>query len=214
MCISAAARNNPVRGPLNAWFFTLFDGYINSLVAEYKSRLFASLPDTVVELGPGIGANFRYMRSGTAVTAIEPNPHMHNGLRRRAEAYGIELSICASGAEAIDLPDHCVEAVICTLVLCTVDDPRRVLQETLRVLKPGGRFVFLEHVAAPRGGWRRGLQNALHRPWRYCFEGCHTNRDTAHLIRTAGFKSVALECYEMRGPFIPVNTQIAGTAIA
>jgi SAM-dependent methyltransferase len=96
----------------------------------------------------------------------------------------------------------------------TVDDPRLVLGEVRRVLKPGGRFMFLEHVAPPSGKWRRGLQNVLHRPWCYCFEGCNTNRETASVIRSAGFERVDIEEYKMTGPFVPVSTQIAGTAIA
>ena len=104
--------------------------------------------------------------------------------------------------------------MICTLVLCTVDKPERILAEVNRILKPGGRFMFLEHVAAPRGNWRRGLQNVLHRPWHFCFEGCNTNRETVGLIQAAGFRDLDIEEYKMTGPFVPVNTQIAGFAVA
>ena len=214
MCAYAVSKANAVRGPLNALFFTVFDGYINDLLARRKSLLFATLPDAIVELGAGVGANFKYLRSGTTVTAVEPNPHMHRGLERKARKHGIGLHILTNGAEAIDLPDNSVDAVICTLVLCTVNDPVRVLQEVRRILKPGGRFVFLEHVAAPRGNWRRGLQNILHHPWRYVFEGCNTNRETGRFLKSAGFQCVEIEEYKMRGLFIPVNTQIAGSAVA
>ena len=214
MCVTTSPHDNAVRGPLNALFFTVFDGYINRLLASRKSQLFAGLPDEIVELGAGVGANFRYLNAGTAVTAIEPNPHMHGGLRRKAGRFGIDLRIVASGAEAIELPDDSVDAVICTLVLCTVENPSRVLAEVNRVLRPGGRFMFVEHVAAPEGHWRRGLQNVLHRPWRFCFEGCNTNRETADLIRAAGFRDLDIEEYKMSGPFVPVNTQIAGIATA
>lgn len=214
MCITAQTTGNGIRGPLNAIFFTVFDGYLNWLLADRKSRLFATLPGDIVELGAGVGANFRYLERGAVVTAVEPNPHMHKGLRKKAGEYGINLRIMHTGAEAINLPDHSVDAVICTLVLCTVDDPARVLQEVRRILKPGGRFMFLEHVAAHQGNWRRGLQNLLHRPWRYVFEGCNTNRKTRSLIEAAGFHSVEIDEYKMSGPFVPVNTQIAGIAVA
>lgn len=214
MCVTSSPHANAVRGPLNALFFTVFDGYINRLLASRKSKLFAGLPHAIVELGAGVGANFRYLQPGTAVTAIEPNPHMHKGLRRTAGRFGIDLRIVASGAEAIDLPDDSVDAVICTLVLCTVEHPEHVLSEVTRILRPGGRFMFLEHVAAPEGHWRRGLQDVLHRPWRFCFEGCNTNRETAGLIKAAGFRELDIEEYKMSGPFVPVNTQIAGGATA
>lgn len=151
MWVTCSPHANAVRGPLNALLFTVFDSYINRLLASRKSQLFAGLPDEIVELGTGVGANFRYLNEGTTVTAIEPNPHMHGGLRRKARQFGIDLRIVASGAEAIDLPDDSVDAVIRTLVLCTVENPSRVLAEVNRVLRPGGRFMFVEHVAAPRG---------------------------------------------------------------
>ncbi|MGI9335930.1 MAG: class I SAM-dependent methyltransferase [Gammaproteobacteria bacterium] len=214
MCRQHDLKGNPVRGPLNALFFTAFDSDINRRLAAPKSKLFRNLPSAVVELGAGVGANFGYFEAGTHVTAIEPNPHMHRRLRRKARACAIELDIVHDCAETIPLPDHSVEAVICTLVLCTVDDPARTLQQVRRILKPGGRFLFLEHVAAAQGHWRRRLQNAVHRPWRYVFEGCNTNRDTGAVIRSAGFRHVTMETYTMSGPFVPVNTQIAGVASA
>ncbi len=214
MCVAIQRRSNPIRGPINALFFTALDGYINRLLAKRKSALFQSLPHNVVELGPGVGANFRYLPKGATLTAVEPNPHMHKGLRKRAEKHDIDLRILANGAEAIELPDNSVEAVICTLVLCTVDDLTGTLKEVRRILQPGGQFLFLEHVAAPEGHWRRRLQNTIFHPWRYFFEGCRTNRNTADYLRSAGFEHLDIEEYTMTGPFIPVNTQISGVATA
>ncbi len=211
---SPAQKGNPIRGRFNAGFFSLMDGYLNWLLSAQKTKLFKDLPPEIVELGSGVGANFRYMKPGTKLTAIEPNPHMHNGLARRAQQYGIDLHVAPTSAERIELPDNSADTIICTLVLCTVDDPAQVVREVRRILKPGGEFLFLEHVVAPTGSWRRVLQNSLHSPWHYCFEGCHTNRDTASLLRDAGFRSVDIEPYTMRGPFIPVNSQICGRAVA
>ena len=101
---------------------------------------------------------------------------MHGGLRKTAHRFAIDLRIVASGAEAIDLPDNSVEAVICTLVLCTVDSPERVLAEVSRILKPGGRFIFLEHVAAPQGNLAAaGFRTCFTGPGISAFEGCNTN---------------------------------------
>lgn len=205
---------NAVRGPLNAWFFSTFDGYINQLTADRKRSLFRDLPDHVVEVGAGVGANFGFLKPGARVIAVEPNPHMLPGLKKRAAARGLALEILFRSAEDIRLPDNSVEAVICTLVLCTVPDPAAVLAEVRRILRPGGRFVFLEHVGAPERSLRRRLQELLHTPWHYLFEGCHTNRDTEAMIRSAGFARVDIDRYILRGPFIPVNTQIAGIATA
>ncbi len=74
--------DNPVRGRLNAWFFAALDGYMHWKYADIKSRLFGQVPSAVVELGPGSGANFRYLAPGTRLIAIEPNRQMHAVLRR------------------------------------------------------------------------------------------------------------------------------------
>jgi ubiquinone/menaquinone biosynthesis C-methylase UbiE len=104
--------------------------------------------------------------------------------------------------------------VISSLVLCTVTDPADVLVEIRRILRPGGTFRFLEHVAARAGTPTRILQRALRRPWAWTFEGCSCERDLAGLLRAAGFARVDIEPYRLHTPFIPFNTQIAGVAHA
>lgn len=213
MCDSKSAFDNAIRGRLNAWFFLAFDGYIHQLTARRKAALFADLPDHILEIGAGVGANFRYLRPSTHVTAVEPNPHMLPGLRKQAEAYGVSLEVLPCPAEDIPIPDSSVEAVICTLVLCTVPEPMAALSEIRRILKPGGRFLFLEHVAAPARSPSRRIQDLLHSPWRYLFEGCHTNRNTQKLIESVGFQTVDVDQYKLHSPFLPVNTQISGIAV-
>jgi SAM-dependent methyltransferase len=203
-----------LRGRFNAGFFTALDGYINWLVRDHKRKVFSALPRQVVEIGPGVGANFGYLPRGCRLIAIEPNPYMRNGLRRRAARHGIDIEIRSVTGDAIDLADHSVDAVISSLVLCTVPDPAQVLAEIRRILRPGGRYAFLEHVAAAESTPLRAIQHALRRPWGWAFEGCSCERDLAAVIGAAGFASVDIEHYRLRSPFIPANTQIAGTAIA
>lgn len=205
---------HPVRGRLNAWFFTALDGYSNWLVRDRKRAVFTGLPAEVVEIGPGVGANFGYLPSGCRLTAIEPNPYMHGALRRRAARRGIDVQIRGVTGDAIDLDDQSADVVISSLVLCTVADPGQVVSEIRRILRPGGRYVFLEHVAAPDGTVLRRIQRAVRRPWAWAFEGCSCERDLAAVIQAAGFASAEISRYRLRSPFIPVNTQIAGTAIA
>lgn len=203
-----------VRGPFNALFFWVTGGLFDRLLGPHKRRLLADLPDTVVELGSGVGANLRYLAPGSRLIAVEPNPAMHHRLRRAARQRGVLLDVREVPAERTDLPDGRAEVVVSSLVLCTVRDVDQVLAEVRRVLRPGGRFVFVEHVAAPDGTALRRLQRWVRAPWAWCFEGCSCERDLGGALRSAGFASVEIEDYRLRSPFLPFNPQIAGVATA
>ncbi|HET7429947.1 MAG TPA: methyltransferase domain-containing protein [Nocardioides sp.] len=207
-------RPHPVRGPFNALFFWVTGGLFDRMLGPHKRRLLVDLPDTVVELGSGVGANLRYLEPGTTLIAVEPNPAMHGRLRRAARRRGVALDVRPVAAERTDLPDASADVVISSLVLCSVSDPHQVLAEVRRVLRPGGRFVFVEHVAAPDGTALRRLQRWVRRPWAWCFEGCSCERDLAAALRSAGFEDVDVEPYRLRSPFLPFNPQIAGVATA
>lgn len=203
--------SNPIRGRINAATLRTVDRYAHQLVGGRKQALFADLPEEVVEIGPGTGANLRYYRPGTRLVAIEPNVHMHGPLRTAARRHGIDLELRAETAERMGLSDASADAVVSTLVLCTVPDPVAAVREARRVLRPGGRLLFLEHVRADGGyGW---MQRLTARPWHWFFEGCDVRRDTERTIRDADFTSVDLQHYSMRSAFLPINPQIAGTAI-
>lgn len=209
----AAHPDHPLRGRLNAAFFRLLDRHVDRWLGDRKRALLTDLPLELVELGPGVGANFRYLAPGTTVTAVEPNRRMHPGLRRQARLAGIHLQLVERGAEATGLPDACTDVVLCTLVLCTVQDPAAAVAEAARLLRPGGRLLVLEHVAAPEGSATRRLQRLVQPTWSWLFEGCRVDRDTAALLRAAPFRSVSVEPWRARTPFLPINTQIAAVAV-
>ncbi len=205
---------HPARGRFNSAFFWTMGGLINWHMRRAKGRVFADLPPTVVELGPGVGANLRYLPPGTRLIAVEPNPYMHERLERAARRRGVELEIRTVAGERIDLPDASAEAVVSSLVLCSVRDPQAVLAEIRRVLKPGGRFSFAEHVVAKRRTPTRWSQRILRRPWAWVFEGCSCERDLASVIGSAGFARLDISPYRIHSAFLPFNTHIAGTATA
>jgi len=205
--------NNSIRGPINSWFFHTISGYMNVLWGKSKQELFRDHPETVVEIGPGAGANMRYLRKGTKLIAIEPNIHMHKNLRKTAKKYGIYLDIKSITGETIDLPDNSVDFVMSTLVLCTVQNPSKCVNQIRRILKPAGQFVFIEHVKARENSILGLIQNLIHKPWHWFFEGCHTNRDTETLLESAGFHKVVMDKYNHYSPFIPIIPQIRGRAI-
>lgn len=201
-----------LRGRFNALFFGLMGPYLNWTLRAHKRRVFDQLPHRIVEIGSGVGANLRYLPADATLVAIEPNPHMHRRLQAAARRRGVHLELHDQVGERIDLPDESVDAVISSLVLCSVTDPAHVLAEIRRILRPGGRYSFVEHVAARAGTPTRVLQRLLRRPWSWTFEGCSCERDLDTTIRAAGFTTVALEPYRLHTPFIPFNTHIAGTA--
>lgn len=204
--------NNGLRASLNALFMAGVDTGMDRVYGSHKRKLFTDLPLDVVEIGPGAGANMRYYQSGTRVVAIEPNPRMHPFLRRRARRHGLDLDIRTIHGEAVDLPHESAAVVVATLVLCSVADPRRVIAEIRRILKPGGKFIFLEHVAAPPHSLLGHWQRWLHRPWHYLSEGCHLHRPTHLLVAEAGFHQVEMDCF-MLSPALPFRPHIYGTAI-
>lgn len=209
----AQVADHPVRGRFNAWLLRALDGYADRKYRHVKRELFGGLPRTILEIGAGDGANFRYLDAGTHVIAIEPNLHMHAHVRAAAARHGVTVDVRAGFAERIPLPDGSVEAVIASLVLCSVSDPARALAEIRRVLRPGGRFWCIEHVAAAEGTTLARVQRLVRRPWRWLFEGCETQRDTAALLRGGGFESVEVRPFTLRTAFVPIRSQIAAVAI-
>lgn len=196
---------------IHAWMLAHLSVRYERLVAERKRAMLAGLGGRIVEIGPGTGPNLSYYPHGIQWIGVEPNGYMVPYVKRAAEQAGLNVDVRPGFAEAIPVEQDSADAVVSTLVLCSVGDPERVLQEVLRVLRPGGRFLFIEHVAAPRGTRLRRVQDWLRPLWTRIADGCHPNRETWTCIENAGFASVRLEHFRL--PLGPVATQIAGVAI-
>jgi SAM-dependent methyltransferase len=179
-------------------------------ITPHKQRLLGELRGTVLELGPGNGANLHLFPPAVRWIGIEPNPYMHPYLQREAGRLGRSIELLAASGEHIPLADASVDAVVSILVLCSVAEQEQVLAEVLRVLRPGGLFVFIEHVAAPRGTRLRRLQRLMRPLWRFCGDNCHPDRDTAAAIAAAGFAE--LNCADVSAPLPIASPQIIGTA--
>jgi SAM-dependent methyltransferase len=186
-----------------AWLMARVSGRYNRELGPLKRSLFADLQGTVLEIGPGTGPNLSFLPAGVRWIGLEPNPGMHARLRDEAARLGLEIELRSGDAHAIDLPDACVDAVVSTLVLCSVEDLDATLVEIRRVLRPGGRLVFLEHVAADPGTWLRRTQAFVRPAWRALNDNCHPDRETADAIARAGFVDVS--CEDLDGPLpIPI----------
>ncbi|WJX62612.1 hypothetical protein P8452_47588 [Trifolium repens] len=185
-----------------AWVLSSFTKSYEAEVARYKSQIFSNLKEKkankILEIGIGTGPNLSYYASNpdVQVVGIDPNPEMEKYARSSAASAGLPLSnfefIHAVG-EVIPLSDNSVDAVVGTLVLCSVKDVDMTLKEVRRVLRPGGVYLFVEHVAAKDGTFLRLLQRILDPLQQTLADGCHLSRDTGDSITRAGFSSVELD---------------------
>ncbi|MGH8875804.1 MAG: class I SAM-dependent methyltransferase [Stackebrandtia sp.] len=161
-----------------------------------RRGLLADVTGTVLEIGAGRGANFGYFATGTDWIGLEPRRRHRAALDANSARFGGPSRILAAPAELIPLPgDHC-DAVVSTFVLCSVADQDAALSEVLRVLRPGGGFVFLEHVAAAPGTWTRRAQRCWAPFSRRMDDGCDPARDTAAAIARTGFGHSESETFE------------------
>jgi len=220
MTIVAASQNSHaalveqrggVRKRIFAWALHKFNGRYEREIASRKRALLGGLTGTVVEIGPGTGPNLRYYAKTVRWIGIEPNPYMRAYLGREAARAGIAAEMRGGTVEAMACANDAADAVVGTLVLCSVSDLRAALAEILRVLKPGGRFVFVEHVAAEPGTPLRQWQRRLRPCFHYLADGCNADRETWRAIESAGFAEVHLEHFD--GPVPIVRPHIAGVAI-
>jgi ubiquinone/menaquinone biosynthesis C-methylase UbiE len=148
-----------------------------------RENLLARASGRVLELGAGTGLNLpHYPMAVEELVLTEPAAPMVSRLKRRARRSGRECSVVPAAAEAIPFEDNSFDTVVSTLVLCTVNDPRRSIDEIARVLRPGGRLLFLEHVRSDSRRLAR-WQDRLHRPWHAFAAGCNANRATVELLR-------------------------------
>ncbi len=103
--------------------------------------------------------------------------------------------------------------VLGSLVLCSVDNPVKVIFEIKRILKEEGRFAFLEHVKAERHTWICKVQQWVKEPWKWLFDGCHVNRNTGKVIQNAHFRKVKMEEFDSKTVFVPIIPHVCGMAI-
>ncbi|MFP3947863.1 MAG: class I SAM-dependent methyltransferase [Longimicrobiales bacterium] len=193
-----------------AWLMSCLSGSYERLVSDRKEELLEQLEGTVLEIGPGTGPNLRYLSSGARWIGVEPNPYMDSYLENEAEVRHRRVHLVRGIAESLPLADDSVDVALSTLVLCSVEGPRRALREIHRVLKPGGRFVFVEHHGAEEGSWLRRIQRWIRPAWRWAADGCRPDRDTDELIESAGFARLEMERFKLSLPV--VSPHVAGVA--
>jgi ubiquinone/menaquinone biosynthesis C-methylase UbiE len=173
----------------------------NSLVTERRRQLLEQANGEILEIGFGTGLNLpNYPPPVQKITTVDPHVGMHRLAQKRIEQAGIEVDQHVQSSEQLPFEDHHFDCVVSTFTLCSIDNVEKALSEVYRVLKPGGRFLFLEHGLSPEPRiqkWQRRFNWLQMR----IGDGCRLDRDMGALVRSHPFASVEIEnSYMEKGP--------------
>lgn len=185
---------------------------------DWRQQLLQNISGDVLELGCGTGANFEfYSDTVKRLVLIEPSIHMRKQLQAKiasnTSSKKVNIELLDDKAECISLPDVSFDAVVCTLVLCSVNDLEKTLIEIHRILRPQGKLYFIEHVAATNNITRYKWQRRLAFLWKCIAAGCHITRHTEDAIKSAGFNITEIQRQSMRGVPAIVRPSIRGIAM-
>ena len=205
-----------------SWLFAAaYDPFMRkseeACLRAWRRELLAPLEGRVLEIGAGTGANLPfYPRSLARLVLTDPDRHMQRRLEEASRAGGAAppVEVAPATADALPFEAGSFDAVVSTLVLCSVPDLARTLDEVRRVLRPGGTLVFLEHVAAEDRPSRLAWQRRLEPVWRRLAGNCHLTRRTDEAIRAAGFSFDRLTRASMQKALPFVRPTIRGVARA
>jgi ubiquinone/menaquinone biosynthesis C-methylase UbiE len=182
-------------------FSALYDGLMKSTeeagMRDIRREILAAANGRTIDIGAGTGVNAELFPEGLAELVLaEPDEHMLKRLRPKMAEGGRKVEVVQAPADSLPFPDDTFDTAVFTLVLCTVPDQRAALAEAARVLRPGGKLLFVEHVRSEEPGLAR-WQDRLERPWRFFGDGCHCNRDTVATIEASPFEVERLEKGEL-----------------
>lgn len=169
-------------------------------IREQREKVVPQARGRVLEIGIGSGLNLPYYDRGkvSSLLGLEPAPEMSRKAKRAARRAGMDVQFIEAGAERIPLESRSVDTVITTYTLCTIPESEAALREMRRVLKPGGRLLFLEHGLAPDASVRE-WQDRVTPLWKRIGGGCHLNRDIPALIARAGLRIEAMDAMYLPG---------------
>lgn len=181
-------------------------------LADRRRELLAQAQGRVLEIGAGTGANLVHYPEGLSqLTLTEPEGPMARRLTNKLAESGRDATVKIARAERLPFEDGSFDTVVATLVFCTVDSMDAALKEVKRVLAPGGKLLFLEHVrSTDRKASRR--QDRFHGIWRVVGHGCHCNRDTVAAFGVAGLDVLDLEQARMPKAVSIVKPLVIGSA--
>jgi ubiquinone/menaquinone biosynthesis C-methylase UbiE len=165
------------------------------VLARYRKMLLAGAKGQVLEVGFGTGVNLPYYPPGIPkITALDSNPGMERLARKRIQAAWIPVETQVLSSERLPMADNSFDTVVSTLTMCSIRHLPQALRELYRVLKPGGRLLFLEHGLSPDPSVQ-AWQHRLTPLSKFLGDGCHLNRDIKQFVEAQPFSAVTLENY-------------------
>ena len=198
-------------------FALLYDAFFGVMerngLTGLRRELLSQAEGRCLEIGAGSGLNLAHWPREVELVASEPFEPMADQLRRKVRESRPDTEVVVASGESLPFPDSSFDTVALTMVLCTVPDPDGVLREVDRVLKPGGKFLFLEHVRAREEGLAR-WQDRLHGPWYAFGHGCHCNRDTPATLAASPLEVTGDSWGEVPGAVPLVKPMYTGVARA
>lgn len=200
--------------PFFARLWTMMSAHETPLLKRLRAENLEGLSGRVLEVGAGTGSNFAfYPDTVTEVVALEPETRLAPIAREATAAAPVPVTVIESTIETMP-PGEPFDAVVCSLVLCSVEDPEGVLRQLNSVLRPGGELRYFEHVAS--AGWRGAVQKVADATvWPRMSGNCHTHRDTEGAISGAGF-AVTTARHQWTFPAwvpLPVSEVAVGRAV-
>lgn len=172
-------------------------------VRKWREWVVSAARGRVLELGVGTGLNLPRYRAASSIAAIDPDGASLRRALARRNGNGESISLHQARAEELPFADESFDAVLGTLVFCSIGDPPRALDEARRVLKTGGTFRLVEHVRVDNR-WLAGAQDLVTPLWKEIAGGCHLNRDTGAAVERAGFRVRAVHRH-IGGLFIGID---------
>lgn len=165
-----------------------------SAFTHMRQRVIHRAEGVVVEIGFGSGLNLPHYDPGKVkqLVGIDPDPSMLAIAQREMAQAALRAECLQASGENIPLETGYADTAVVSYALCTIPNPLTALEETRRILKPGGRLLFLEHGRSER--WHGRLQGQLNRPWRFIAGGCNLNRNPIELVERAGFALLESNC--------------------
>lgn len=181
----------------------------------WRKELLSYVSGDVLEIGSGTGVNLEYYNTRiNTLTLTEPDNNMLSILERRVKQIGDDrFKTVKAAADDLPFDDNQYDAVVITLVLCSVKDQQQTLTEIKRVLKPGGKIYFIEHVLAKQEPRLIKWQKILQPLWVCACGSCHLTRDTETSIVKAGFEFEKFNHRKSDGCPAVVSPCISGVAV-